>query len=155
MSVCRRLDYPRNSTLEHGLLRKIAIFMSAGLILLPLSARAEYIAYHRYAIDGGATLNVLDFGYTTKTACNMGIRSFTASLTKDCPNCSRASAACKKQVEPDLEKMRGNPRLPMPYFSFQDMRQWVTGVDKATARKICKSAEERYAEVSAQARCLE
>lgn len=137
------------------MLQKIAVFISACLLLLSLPAKADYIAYHRYAIDNDAVLNVLDFGYKTKAACDMGIRSFTTSLSKDCPHCSRASAVCRKQVEPELEKMRGNPKLPMPYFSFQGMRQWATGVDKATARKICKSAEDRYAEISIQARCIE
>lgn len=141
--------------MEHGLLRKIAFILSAGLILSASSARADYIAYHRYAIDGGATLNVLDFGYKTKTACDMGIRSFATSLAKDCPHCSRLGAQCRRQIEPELEKMRDNARLPMPYFSFQGMRQWATGVDKAAARKICKAAADRYAEISSQARCIE
>ncbi|MEO5373749.1 MAG: hypothetical protein H7840_05650 [Alphaproteobacteria bacterium] len=153
MSRRPRYLFNRRRSSHRG--RLAVAVMAAATVLQPASAVAgdDYL-HQTYNMAGRGILTIVDFDYPSRQACVAAVGEMKATMARLHPTWIQTSATCSTDMTPTYQGLRDNRRADRPYVSFQDMRQWVDGVDLLAARSFCytTASEPRF---KGRAQCIE
>ncbi|MBB4264997.1 hypothetical protein [Roseospira visakhapatnamensis] len=83
--------------------------------------------YQKFRMVDGSFYNLVDFHYESQTQCEDANRRSTALFRTRGPDMTLVTEACLTGINDIGRAMMANRPTVVPYFSFQDLRIWLSG----------------------------
>ncbi len=117
------------------------------------SQTSDLYNYQTYDMAGRGRMLIVDFDYPSRAACMKALNDRAQVFQQQHSDWTMTRQFCSTKISGRAASMRDNQPIGWPYLTFQDMRQWIEGVDNAKALEFCqKSAGD--AKFNGQARCV-
>ncbi len=97
----------------------------------------DYFNVQVYSMPSQGKMHIVDFRYDSKGACMTALAKRKNMYAVQQPEFEVVKEHCTTMLSAKLAKMMGNEKAGWPYFTFQDMRQWIDGVDRSVALEFC------------------
>ncbi len=114
----------------------------------------DYFNVQVYSMPSQGKMHIVDFCYDSKGACMTALAKRKNMYAVQQPEFEVVEEHCTTMLSAKLAKMMDNERAGWPYFAFQDMRQWIDGVDRSDAFEFCHEAA-KSPNFLGGARCME
>ncbi len=110
--------------------------------------------YQKFRMANGAFYNLVDFFYDSQGHCEDSNRRSTAMFRASSPDMTLVTETCLTRINDIGKAMMANQPTVVPYFSFQDLRIWLSGdgAEGGADLRLCRKLERNPAYVGG--RCI-
>lgn len=99
--------------------------------------------FQKFRMADGTFYNLVDFFYDSQAHCEDSNRRSTAMFRANSPDMTLVTEACLTRINDIGKAMMANQPTVVPYFSFQDLRIWLSGggAEDGADLRLCRKLE--------------